>query len=496
MALLALAICLLHCAGNSSLPLVDRDEPRFAEATREMVQGGDWVVPHFNGGYRFDKPPLVYWMQAASMRVFGGNEFAVRFPSALCAALTALVLLLWGARWRGVATGERAALVFSLCVQVFQHGRGAVADMTMVLCFTVAAWCAWLLGQESRRVRWAGACFWVALGLGFLAKGPVAWLPLVALPWAPKEARRALLGPWWKPVLGVVVMLGMVAAWGVPALLRTGGEFAAVGLGKHVVARSVGVMEGHGLRGVAGYLAGLPFYFVAVFVSLFPWSFWLPGVAGKWWRRDRFDPTACYLGAVVLVVFGAFTLVSTKLIHYTLPALPALALLMASAWPARGASSAPDGGAFMGGKALGGDRMFERVALGWAVFVAVIALVLFPLAARHTPSEVLWARIKDRLTADTAVATLRFQEPSLVWTLRRRVAGYLEILSKGDAVRWIAQPGPRLLVCEEAEVAGIFGAGTPQGVEALPVEGFQIARGRRVRLVVLWKPGQRASVGD
>ena len=75
--------CLLfHLAGTWVLPLVDRDEPRFAEASREMIERGDYVVPYFNNRYRFDKPPLTYWCQVASFRVFGENPFAARFPSA------------------------------------------------------------------------------------------------------------------------------------------------------------------------------------------------------------------------------------------------------------------------------------------------------------------------------------------------------------------------------------------------------------------------------
>jgi len=72
---------LFHLAGTWSLPLVDRDEPRFAEASREMIQRSDYVVPYFNNHFRLDKPPLTYWAQVASYRLFGENDFAARFPS-------------------------------------------------------------------------------------------------------------------------------------------------------------------------------------------------------------------------------------------------------------------------------------------------------------------------------------------------------------------------------------------------------------------------------
>jgi 4-amino-4-deoxy-L-arabinose transferase-like glycosyltransferase len=76
--------------------LVDRDEPRFAEASREMIERGDYVVPYFNNRYRFDKPPLTYWFQVVSFRAFGENPFAARFPSAVAAALTAVAIFAWG----------------------------------------------------------------------------------------------------------------------------------------------------------------------------------------------------------------------------------------------------------------------------------------------------------------------------------------------------------------------------------------------------------------
>ena len=81
---LAVLTLILLCIGNHSLPLIDRDEPRFAEASREMLQNGDWILPRFNNQPRYDKPPLIYWMQAASYRALGQNTFAARLPSAAC----------------------------------------------------------------------------------------------------------------------------------------------------------------------------------------------------------------------------------------------------------------------------------------------------------------------------------------------------------------------------------------------------------------------------
>src|SRR6201997_2833255 len=100
-ALLFTGCLLFHILGTWSLPLIDRDEPRFAEASREMTERGNYIVPYFNNQLRLDKPPLTYWAQVVSYHIFAENDFAARFPSAIAAALTALLLFVWGARLGG-----------------------------------------------------------------------------------------------------------------------------------------------------------------------------------------------------------------------------------------------------------------------------------------------------------------------------------------------------------------------------------------------------------
>src|SRR4249919_1413049 len=126
-AILFFACVLFHILGTWVLPLVDRDEPRFAEASREMIERGDYVVPYFNNRYRFDKPPLTYWFQVASFRAFGENPFAARFPSAVAAALTAVAIFAWGGRLDLRRAGFWAAIIFTLCLQTFIHAKAAVA---------------------------------------------------------------------------------------------------------------------------------------------------------------------------------------------------------------------------------------------------------------------------------------------------------------------------------------------------------------------------------
>jgi len=320
----------LLLSGNWILPLMDRDEPRFAEASREMLQRNDMIIPWFNGQYRFDKPPLIYWCQAACYQVLGENAFAARLPSVMFTVATASLLVLCGRRLANPRVGVIAGTFFVTSLQVLIHGRLAVADMPMIFFVALAVWSGWEMTRPKaeRRVIW----WWIffgSLGLGFLAKGPVAWLPLAGL----------FLGRWLRPTAfdlrlvgvagGILLSLVIVGTWGVPALIATHGQFFAVGFGHHVVYRSFGIMEGHGGPGWLGFLATLPLYLLTFFFSFFPWAFKFPAALRDWWTVRHHDTLGWYLLTQAAVVFGVFTLVRTKLPHYTLPAFPAISLWLA-----------------------------------------------------------------------------------------------------------------------------------------------------------------------
>src|SRR5689334_4034071 len=118
-----------------------------------MIERNDYVVPYYNDRYRFDKPPWTYWAQVASFRVFGQNAFAARLPSAIAAALIAVVICAWGARLQLARAGFWAAIIFTLCPVTFLWAKGAVADMWLVLFMTLAHWA----GYELLRDRFGGS---------------------------------------------------------------------------------------------------------------------------------------------------------------------------------------------------------------------------------------------------------------------------------------------------------------------------------------------------
>ena len=483
---------LFHLAGTWSLPLIDRDEPRFAEASREMIQRADYVVPYFNNRLRLDKPPLAYWAQVASYRIFGESDFSARFPSAIAAALIAVVILAWGRRIGSTRLGWWAAIIFTLSLQTFVHAKAAVADMWLVLFMTLAHWAGFELicGKQTsniqhstsniqRRWRWV---FYLSLAFGFLAKGPIAWIPLLTVGATIILARDWQRARHFKLLRGILLILVVVALWGIPALIRTHGEFFTVGIGRHVVGRSLATMEGHGASSFGMYLLLLPFYFVTVFVSFFPWSIKLPWLVRKLCRKKATiaDPGYSrseidnYLLTGIAIIFVIFTLVATKLPHYTLPAFPLLALLLARHW--QGIRAIRNRGS-----------LFRTIAISAACVWVAIALVVPPLVARLFPAYQLFQESSTNLQPTTQFASVEFEEPSLVWYFRGRLQGFLMRLNKKNAVDFMSTPGPRFVIVPTSLVQTLF-PNHPQAWRSFSTRGFNIAKGKQVDLTLVLKP--------
>jgi 4-amino-4-deoxy-L-arabinose transferase-like glycosyltransferase len=494
---------LFHIAGTWNLPLIDRDEPRFAEASREMIERGDYVVPYFNNHFRFDKPPLTYWAQIASYKIFGQNDFAARFPSVIAAALTALSIFAWGSRVGTARVGWWSAIIFTLSLQTFLHAKAAVADMWLVLFVTLAHWAGYELlrhrlsppaGQtsniEHRTSHWWWV-FYLSLALGFLAKGPIGWIPLLTVGLTMIRLRETPLASRFAFGRGLLLMLSIVALWGIPALIETHGQFLVVGIGRHVIGRSLATMEGHGANSFGMYLLLLPFYFVTIFLSFFPWSIKLPWLIRKLWGEKKVgiirlrqgyggqaDPDSNgnridnYLVIGIAIIFIIFTLVKTKLPHYTLPAFPLLALLLARRLTAENAA-----------------HFFRNCVLASASAYLAIALVVPPFVSRLFPAYQLFQESRDYLRPNMEFGAVDFNEPSLVWYFRspEGVRGFLAPLNSRRAADFMQNSGSRFVVLPTSIAETLF-AEHPENWKTFSTHGFNIPKGKRVDLTLVLKP--------
>jgi hypothetical protein len=180
-----------------------------------------------------------------------------------------------------------------------------------------------------------------------------------------------------------------------------------------------------------------------------------------------------YLLTGTAIIFIIFTLIKTKLPHYTLPAFGLLALLLARHWPE--AATARD------------RSLFRAIAISTACVWVAIALVVPPMVARFFPAYQLFQQSRASLRPDMQFASVEFEEPSLVWYFRSRVKGFLTPLNKRRATEFMSASGPRFIVLP-TPIAGSLFADAPQNREFFTVSGFNVAKGKRVDLTLVLRP--------
>jgi 4-amino-4-deoxy-L-arabinose transferase-like glycosyltransferase len=338
--------------GLAAIPPVDRDESRFAQASRQMVESGDWIIPRVQERPRLNKPPAIYWMQSASVKVFGdepgdrlANMWVYRLPSAVCAVLTVLAVWRLGLRMIDPRAATLAAALLAVCPMLVWDAHQARADQALLLSVVLAQRALWeILAAWSRGGR-AGIGWvlglWACLGAGVLIKGPIT--PLVCgLTLAGWCVLHRSVGPLWavRPVLGLAVLLLVAAPWAVLVAQRVGLERYASIVFEETLGRSAEPAEGH--WGPPGYhLVALCVLFWpgvlltaaavrrAVEVGVVRRAAGGGGKAGRWWSRRVGRRAEAFALCWALPAWVVFELISTKLPHYTLVLYPALALLSA-----------------------------------------------------------------------------------------------------------------------------------------------------------------------
>jgi 4-amino-4-deoxy-L-arabinose transferase-like glycosyltransferase len=326
------ALCLLlFLPGFFSLPPMDRDEARFAQATRQMLESGDFVDIRFQDEARHKKPVGIYWMQSAAVTLAGGPEqaaiWAYRLPSLIGATLAVLLTFWIGSNLFGPVAGFLGAVMLAGTVLLGVEARTAKTDAALFASILAAQgvlaglW----LRRAAREALGLGLVllFWGALGVGILLKGPIILLVTGGTILWLSVAERGVgwLAP-LRPKLGLPVMLALVAPWLILITIKTHGSFFAESVGHDMMAKVAGGQESKGFP---------PGYYTLLFpVTFWPWSLLaLPAIPWVW--NNRRDPAVLFCLAWIIPSWLVFEAVPTKLFHYILPTYAAIALLTARA---------------------------------------------------------------------------------------------------------------------------------------------------------------------
>lgn len=541
-ALIAAIALLSSLFGAGRVPVMDTDEARFAQASRQMIESGDYVVIRLQDEERRLKPIGVHWAQAAAVQLFEpltgriNTIWPYRLPSALGIVLAALAVL-----WGGTAlVGARAALygagLFAAGVLAGFEGMTAKTD-ALLLGFTtlaLAALARMRAPSAPPRPRTLALIFWAALGLGVMIKGPVTPLvvALTLLAIAGWERRFAWLKPlaWWP---GPLLMAAIIAPWSVAVSLETNGRFFADMFAHDIAPKLLSGQEGHfALPGFHTFL--LPFL-------IFPATYALPAAARIVFdavrapRADEEHAPIRFLIAWAVPILVFFELAPTKLPHYVLPAYPAIALLCGAGLNAimgrRWRTAHPAGvvmfavcgisivalmsasATFMPGDFAADFRravstaligvgvvgagtvalmMLRRPAARAATMVLCALTLSFSLRERLLPearslfvsSEAVAALTRARLTprATRPLWVVGYDETSLVFLTRTSIRMAEPVQAGADAQAGDAMiVEGRLLQAVAAQLATrglIFAPAEP------PVRGFALGRGERVALFV------------
>jgi 4-amino-4-deoxy-L-arabinose transferase-like glycosyltransferase len=519
-ALLLAVTAALTLPGLGAVSLWDIDEGLNAEAAREMLESGDWVVPTFNFKPRTAKPALLYWLQALSYQRFGVTEFAARLPSALAGAVAVLLTYQLGRRMFGPATGLLAGVVTVSTVQVTVLTHAATPDALLLACLMLTMWLFWI-GAENGGRHWT----WMTGaggGLAVLAKGPVGVVMPAAIVGyyflAGRQGRRLLDR---RLLLGLMLVVAIAGPWYALVGAETRGRFLKSFWETENVGRFLAPMEGH--SGPAWY------YLVAVLIGLGTWSvvLWpaLHDAMRSCSRPSNQDPrlsppketvSVRFLVCWLAVYIGFFSLAQTKLPNYIVPAYPPLALLTARfldrwrrgvvpfhRWLALASLAlltligvgvgagllvaggvmtpaaarlqtitglagwawigvVPVAGAAAGYWCLNRDRRAGVVTALAAAAVGFVGLaVLLPVRAVESvkgPRALVAAAGVCRPTDEVRVASLGYFQPSLVFYCRREVSS---LYLPKEAVDLLRGPLPAYVFCpaEVGEMLAASGAG-------------------------------------
>jgi 4-amino-4-deoxy-L-arabinose transferase-like glycosyltransferase len=527
--------------GFFQIPPVDRDEARFAQATKQMLETGEYVDIRFQDEVRYKKPVGIYWLQAAAVKAgeAAGISHArttiwlYRLPS-LFGAIGAVLLTNWAAlAFVARRTALLAALMMASSVLLGVEARLAKTD-AMLLLTCVAAMGAlariYLASRRTPEVKpgWVlPAILWTAIAGGVLLKGPLilmfVGLTAVTLSIADRSGRWI-----WslRPFFGVIWLLVLVLPWFVAIVAKTGSSFFTHSVGEDMLAKVTGGQESHG--------APPGFYFLLFWITFWPGAV-LAGLAAPMVWRARREPGARFLLAWLVPSWVVFEAVVTKLPHYVLPLYPAIAILIAGiveggglvrarwltrgtvgwfifpvavaivvvigfivigrepgliAWPFAAAAMIYGLFAWWLFEVDGAERAVLRGMIASLLIAITVYAVTFPLLPALFPSAVISEVLEAEDCKQPLVASTGYQEPSLVFLLGTNTrftdgAGAAEFLRAGPCRFALIDARNERAFVQRANVIGLRYALSQR------IDGYNISIGRPVTLTVFRSAGNQ-----
>jgi 4-amino-4-deoxy-L-arabinose transferase-like glycosyltransferase len=449
--------------GLATLPPLDRDESRYAQASKQMLETGDFIEIQFQDEARNKKPVGIYWMQTMTASVLSSPPFTdiwvYRLPSVIGAICAVLLVFGIGARFYDTQTGLVAGALMGGCLLMVGEAHIAKTDAVQLACIVAAQaliakfYFAARLGEPAPSFRWSVG-LWGALGLAILVKGPIGPAICVVTILALSIWERRWGWIWsMRPIAGVFVVTLIVLPWLLAITLVTKGQFLADAWGRDFAGKVVSSQEGHW---------GVPSYYL----RLLPLTFWpgslflVPAAIYAWMTRNESTTRFLLAWLVPFWLFLEFT--PTKLPHYVLPLYPAIALLCAAA-------------------VMAGLRETNAVFAHWSVKVAtgiwvVLTLALVGALLIYIPAQYgtgsglfVYALMMPVVVAAGFAAYFTFRHDGDRAVTAALVSGVVLVVAALGAV--VPRLDALMLSPKAAELASSVGATANQG-ERLAIAGY------------------------
>jgi 4-amino-4-deoxy-L-arabinose transferase-like glycosyltransferase len=538
-AILVLVSLILFLPGFFQIPPVDRDEAYFAQATKQMIETGDYVDIRFQDDVRYRKPVGIYWLQAAVVK----TAEIFRFPNARTTIWLYRVPSLIGAVGAVLATywcalafvSRRGAILAALMMaaSALLGGEARLAKTDAMLLFTIVVAMGVLAraylsprGACNARLGWTlPATFWTALAAGILIKGPVnlmvVGLAAVTLSILERSGRWLLA---LRPLAGFGWLVLIVLPWFIAIYMRVGSAFLINSIGHDMLGKLASGQETHGAP------PGL--YVVLLFAMFYPGSI-LAGLAAPAVWRVRRESAARFLLAWLVPSWIVFELIVTKLPHYVLPLYPAIAILIAGAveskalsrrpWLVRGVAwwliapilisiaavtfavivardPAFPAWPFFAVAIIcglfawrlyeddGAERSLLRATAGMVLLAIGVFSIIIPWLRPVFPSVTLARVLRDAGCRHPVAASAGYEDPSLIFlagteTLLTDASGAADFLNGGSCRFAFIETHQELAFALRAEAIGLQYTRRPR------VDGFTISNGRPISIAVFASAG-------